>query len=1005
MSSFRNFFLTLICSAAGTVQAGPDFDREIQPILSENCNFCHGPDKDNREADLRLDDRDAAIASGAIVPGKPAESEMIRRIFSDDPDDLMPTPGSHRKLSDKEKKLLEAWILDGAEYAQHWSFVPLEKPVVPDGKGTEIDRFVRAGLAKESLQMQPEAEPTRLMRRVTFDLTGLPPTLEELDAYLANESPNRYNEWVDELLSRPSYGERMATPWLDASRYADSYGFQRDENREVWAWRDWVIDAFNENLPYDDFLTWQIAGDLLPDATHDQKLATAFCRLHQQENEGGSVEEEYRVEYVADRAQTVATAFMGLTFECARCHDHKYDPISQKDYFGLFAFFNNVNESGLYSYFTTSVPTPTMELPTENQSERRENLQKSVAQKVAKLATVTATEGEKFTAGETANEIADRLAAFTFDKGDDSIATGANERVPGKFGEGLKLTGDDGVFTKSVGNFERSDPFSVGIWIQPATETDRAVVFHRSKAWHDAASRGYELLLVDGNKLRFSLIHFWPGNSISIETTATVPAKDWSHVAITYDGSSSASGMQIYLNGEVAETEVIQDHLTREIVGGTKDEKDDGNFITIGQRMRDRGFKDGVVDELQVFSRQLSPKEVAHLVTPESPLTLDRFAWLATKSDAYAAAIDEVKIARKALNDDAESIRQIMVMEELEEPRQAYLLERGAYDARAEPVDPRVPEALPEFGKQYPENRLGLAQWLTEPDHPLTARVAVNRFWQACFGRGLVGTAEDFGIQGDRPVYPELFDWLSADFVEHGWDMKRLMKQIVTSQVYRQSSFATDSSVMVEDPENRLLARGPRHRLSAEMIRDQALATSGLLVDSVGGEPVNPYEVAESFKPIDPDEGDGLYRRSLYTFWKRTAPAPAMMAFDAVKRDVCAVSRETTSTPLQALVLLNGTQFVEAARILAERAYAQKDPIGWSFRALTSREPGEREREILGRMLEDQKTHFSDQPEAAEAFLKTGAMPRDETLPAPEIAALGVVIEALLSYDETVVKR
>ncbi len=961
------------------------FDRDIQPILSENCYYCHGTDPAHREGDLRLDLREDALDAGAIVSGKPEKSEIIARIHSHDPDDLMPPPDSNRKLTKAQKDLLARWIKEGAEYTAHWAFTPLPAPV-----GKSIDELVTVQLKEHDLKLKPKAKPHQLLRRLTFDLTGLPPTPEQV----AKFNPNDPASFIDELLASPAYGEHMATPWLDVARYADSYGFQQDRHRNVWPYRDYVINSFNSNKPFDHFIHEQVAGDLLPDATRETKIATTFSRLHQQKVEGGSVPEEFRVEYVADRVHTFGTTFLGLTMECCRCHDHKYDPTTAKDYYSLFALFDDIDESGLYSFFNAdAVPTPALSLPTGDQEKQLATKQARI---VASLAKLKSTPQENTPAAPDAKlaPIVNQLLHLPFD---DSKAKGPNQPVPGKVGHALKLTGDDAVKTK-VGDFPREQPFTVSLWMQTPDVKDRAVVFSRSKAWHDAASRGYELLLID-NHLQWSLVHFWPGNAISIKTAEPVKPGEWVHVTVSNDGSSKAAGLKIHVDGKLAPTKIVRDQLTRTIKGG-------GNpHITLGERMRDRGFKNGLVDEFRVIDRELSPTEIQHLFSPDANTGIDPATGV-VRSPSYQTSLKELQSARAAYNRLEESVTQIMVMKEMATPKQAYILKRGSYESRGKPVDPAFPAFLPDFDMPS-GNRLDLAKWLTHPNHPLTSRVIVNRFWQALFGRGLVGTSEDFGIQGERPLHRALLDELSARYIASGWDTKALLKEIVTSKVYQQDSFA-NSLELEKDPENRLLARGPRHRLSAEQIRDQALAASGLLVSKIGGPSVHPYDLAESFKPSKPTYGEGLYRRSLYTYWKRTGPSPAMVAFGAVKRDVCSAKREITSTPLQAFVLLNGLQFVEAARHLAEQATLKHpenltETIKEMYLRLASRQPDEDELKILTQIYDEQFLHFQTHPGEAKAFLDQGHT--KAKTPGPELAALTTLAQAILNLYEVNIKQ
>ncbi|MGJ8725676.1 MAG: DUF1553 domain-containing protein [Roseibacillus sp.] len=962
-----------------------DFNRDIQPLLSENCFYCHGTDPEHREADLRLDLREEAINGGAIAPGDPAKSEMLTRMrLAPDDEDLMPPKKSHRSLTDEQINLIETWISEGAEYADHWSFTSLPEPT-----GTSIDEIVTTQLSQKDLALKPQTEPHTLLRRLTLDLTGLPPTPEEIEAF----DPTQIEATIDRLLASTRFGEHMATPWLDIARYADTYGFQQDKDRFVWPYRDYVIETFNKNKPFDRFIHEQLAGDLLPDSDHESRLATAFSRLHQQKVEGGSVEEEFRVEYVADRLQTYGTAFLGLTMECSRCHDHKYDPTTAKDYFSLFAFFDDVDEAGLYSYFNPeAVPTPTLPLLSEQEKTNLAALESTVKNAETKLQQVTSDHKlpKLFT------PLQNQLLYLDFD---DPNTVGANSSVPGKNENAIQLTGDDAVATE-VGDFPREQPFTVSAWIQTPDIKERAVIFSRSKAWTDAASRGYELLLID-NQLQWSLVHYWPGNAISVKTEQSLEPNQWYHVTVTNDGSSRAAGLKVFINSQNAPTEVIRDQLTKPIKGG-------GNpHIRIGERMRDRGFKGGLVDDFQVFDRLLSPQEIKLLhqladIVPDAETNL-------ILSEEYQAALTELQTARTAFYRAQNAVVEIMTMVELPEPKQAYILNRGEYSNRGEPVDPAFPAFLPTLGFEAPEgkvmNRLDLARWTTHPDNPLTARVNVNRVWQSFFGRGLVATSEDFGIQGEYPEYLDLLNELSARFIASGWDFKALVKEVVSSQVYQQQSLASPAELEA-DPDNRLLARGPRHRLTAEVIRDQALFTSGLLVEKIGGPPVKPYDLSESFKPNEPDTGQNLYRRSLYTYWRRTAPSPAMMAFDAGKRDVCSAKRDTTSTPLQALVLLNGTQFVEAARHLAEKAITEEPDItkrvAQTFFTLTSRQPDDAEVTILTQLYHEQLAHYQEHPEEAKTFLSQGqAQPKEAT---PELAAFTALTQALMNLHEVNIK-
>ncbi|TWU15715.1 Planctomycete cytochrome C [Allorhodopirellula heiligendammensis] len=990
------------------------FNEDIRPILSENCFECHGPDEDTRAADLRLDRFEDAVDYGAIVPGEPEESVLVERILTEDADMVMPPPHSHKSLNEAQKKLLVQWIQAGATYQRHWSFEPIPTP--RDASKT-IDDFIDDAIARKQLKLSPPAPPERWLRRVTLDLTGLPPTLAEIDAFLADDSNSARERVVDRLLASSAYAERMAAEWLDVARYSDTYGYQVDRDRFVWPWRDWVIKAFDHNMPYDEFITEQLAGDLLPNATDDQILATTFNRLHPQKVEGGSVEEEFRVEYVIDRAQTVSTAFMGLTFECARCHDHKFDPLTQKEFYELNAFFANINEAGLYSYHTNSIPTPTLRLPTDEQRQQLADADRLVAaaaknysDKMAEVELDTA-----MTAGNSGNKVSlTPIVSQSFD--DDAAKKLPVEFVEGVQGQAGRLSGDAGV---SVGpaDFRRWQPFSVSLWLQTPDVKDRAVVFHHSLGWTDAASRGYQLLIEDG-KLSAALVHYWPGNAINVRTLADVPVDQWQHVVMTYDGSSRAAGLQIFINGKLAECEIVEDSLTKDITTGNT------HNITIGERTRDRGFTNGVVDEFEVFDRRLTGVEVAERFHHRS---LDELCQTETMSSLPPAdrrevvtayfnedcqkAFTELTAARETQDRLLDAIAEIMVMRELPEPRDTFVLGRGVYDQHQERVTAATPATLPPMDDDEPRNRLGLAHWLTRDDHPLTARVAVNRYWQLLFGRGLVKTTEDFGNQGTPPSHPELLDWLARGFIDSGWNVKGLLKTMVLSQAYQRDSDAVGDS-RERDPENIWLARGPIAPLTAEMIRDSALAGSGLLSAKIGGPPARPYELAVAFKPVTPDHGEGLYRRSLYTYWKRTSPAPVMLVLDASTRDVCSVRRERTSSPLQAMVLLNGPQYVEAAQGAAAQVVEELGPdaapekrVTRLFQLLTSRTPTRLEASILTRLYHEQMQVFSDDKNAVGEYLGIGEFDAAEATDKLSVATLSIVAQAIMNLDDCLIKR
>jgi len=1041
-----------LCAITAPLPAKVDFNYHIKPLLSDRCFACHGPDEKGRKGKLRLDTPEGtfkALEDGKFIikPGDPEKSEVMSRLLSTDPEEIMPPPKANLALSADEIALLKKWIEQGAEWKKHWAFIPVGNVPVPETKNrkwarNEIDQFVLAKLEGEKLKPSPEATKERLLRRVSLDLTGLPPTPAEVDAFLADKSPTAYEKVVDRLLASPAYGERMAVEWLDVARYADTYGYQADRINHLWPWRDWVIKSFNRNVRINQFIIEQLAGDLLPDATQDQKVATAFNRLHRQTNEGGSVNEEFRVEYNADRVHTLGGALLGLTMECSRCHDHKYDPVSQKDYYRLFAFFNSTDESGLYSHFTDAIPTPTTLLYKEGEEQKHRALKQAVAAKekeMEKYRDSAQSAFEKWLTEVKASSPQARaipspsfgterglIGHYSFDNvtsntSPNLAATNFHAKlsegpksVTGRFGQGLRFDGENSVRIDKFADFKRTDPFSFSLYINPSEELPEIVVLHHQQAGSDSGYQGYQLVLEDGHA-SFGLIHFWPGNAIKVRTRDKLPLHAWTHVGVTYDGSSRADGLKLFVNGQPAATEVEKDKLTKEFANGQP--------LALAARFRSRGFKDGMVDELKVFNRRLSAVEMNELgrafPTATGSLSFaDRAAaldhYLATVDEGYAKHLTELKKLRDEENTFINRVPEIMGMGDLPTPRPTYVLKRGEYDKRAETVDPDTPANILPMDPKLPRNRLGLAQWFVDRQNPLTARVLVNRYWQLFFGRGLVLTAEDFGSQGALPTHPELLDWLAMHFMETGWDLKALCKLIVTSATYRQSSEAS-AELLAHDSENKLLAHGPKTRLTAEMLRDQALAASGLLVAKLGGPSVKPYQPEGIWEDTagssyTPDKGEGLYRRSLYTFWKRTAPHPMMTTFDASERNTCVVRRQPTSTPLQALVLLNDPQMLEAARRIGEQVLKAnpgdtRDQVTETFRLLTGRKPTAKELRILQKLREEQLALFRADKSGAEAALKIGESAIDPKLDRAELAAAAAVASAVMNFDEAVFKR
>ena len=1022
------------------------YNRDVRPILSDNCFQCHGFDPQTRHADLRLDTREGALGETggpqAVSPGSIDDSELWRRINSAEDSERMPPPETHKELSPADLAILKRWIEQGALYEPHWSFVPLpdrvETPLAAGRRWPRnaIDTFVLASLDAAGLEPNHEASRERWLRRVTFDLTGLPPSQAELGAFLQDASPMAFERVVDRLLASPHFGERMAVPWLDAARYADSFGYQADVDMHAWPYRDWVVDSLNDALPWDEFITWQIAGDLLPGATREQRLATAFNRIHRKTNEGGSVPEEFRQDGISDRVDTVGTIFLGLTLECAKCHDHKYDPLSQREYYALGAYFNSIDEFGLLQdgeRVGLPLPSPVLLLPTEQQE--AELAARSAAVEAAEsraAAYKLKTEGEypafeEWLAGSREFEAADAVGYFPFEPADrnanvhaaDQKATAVGEPVDGPVGSAIRCNGDDAIAVPGFGIEHCHDSLTVAFWVRTAEDHPRAVVFANTTSY-DANYNGFELLLEDGH-LRWSAMREFPGNAISVRTEAEIETGRWTHVAVTYDGSRRAAGMRIYLDGSPAATEVVRDKLTRDFRVTDK--------ISFGARSRDFGLRAGAYDEIHVFRRAITPIEVAQLCDGE---TLGRLQcsevltgeqrgqlreYFRSVLDPVARRLaDEVHQSRVAWRETLAPVREISVMEELEEPRPAYVLDRGAYDSPLDRVDRVTPAALPPMPNGASNDRLGLARWLTDDCHPLTSRVLMNRLWQEFFGHGIVETSENFGLQGEWPSHPELLDWLARDFVDGGWDYKRMCRQIVLSATYRQ-----DSQVSAErraaDPDNRLLARGPSRRLTAEMLRDSALAYGGLLARDLGGPPVKPYQPPgamwrslNNFLPeYQHDQGAALHRRSAYSFWRRTTTAPNMMAFDTPSREVCTVRRQTTNTPLQPLVLLNDPQFVEAARGLAARMLRSgltgEEGLRWMFREVTSREATEDELAVLVELYDEQLASYRTDLSAAESLRVVGQWRGDAELPAAELAAATSLASAILNCDAGLMLR
>ena len=1059
-----------------------DFNFHVKPIFSDRCFPCHGPDDNARKTDFRLDTESGAFMrlsesrrKFALAPGSLRKSEIFHRLSSDNPDYRMPPAESNLHVTPEEAAMIFKWIEQGAEYKPHWSLIPPVKPELPaidepSRARNGIDYFILDRLEREGLSPSAAAAKETLIRRVTFDLTGLPPALEEIDAFLADTGEDAYEKVVDRLLASPAYGERMATEWLDVARYADSHGYQDDGLRSMWPWRDWVIEAFNENLAFDDFVSWQLAGDLLPDPTIEQRLATGFNRNHLQSQEGGIVPEEYRVDYVADRTNTFGKAFLGLTMECARCHDHKFDPISQKEYYQLFDFFNSVNEYGTSPY--SGVASPTVILVDDEAQEKLAPLRAQIAAYEEKTAIDNPAFDEGFNRwladfesglrqvtpkGLIGYYPLERFEKRVNDNGDETfhlenradpdkpgLFVGDVDKLPfsepGRFDSALVLQGDGQLdMGANIYYFERNEPFSVSLWFRIIGENVSGPLFTKTMGLFNGR-QGYLCVLEEDGTVSASFNRVFPDNAIQIKSLDTVPAGEWNHIVMTYDGSSRARGLALYLNGERMPSVVKVDNLKQSTLftinpttGEPTDPVQAGN-LRIGYLGPAAPRLDSVaVDEFRVYDQRLTALEVAAvngavdmldamLDTPaanrtDTQRTALRDYYVTAVAPEYAEDFATLTEVRGKENEIMSLLPEVMAMRDLPEPRPTYILDRGQYDAPVQRVERATPASIMSFPEDLPQNRMGLAEWLTDPGHPLFARVTVNRYWQMYFGNGLVSTPDDFGSQGALPTHPELLDWLATTFVDMDWDVKALQKLIVSSATYRQGSIA-GPALLEKDPDNTLLARGPSYRMPAEMIRDHALAASGLLVDEIGGPPVKPYQPEGLWQELatrnatkyEQDQGDNLYRRSMYTIWKRTTPPPSMMNFDTSERNVCTVRRQSTSTPLQALVLLNDPQYVEASRLLAERLLREEQggsraQIALGYRLLTSRLPDDEEVELLAGLYEEELDTFKADRESALELLSVGEYPRDERFDPAQLAALTVVANTIMNFDEAVIKR
>ncbi|GAA0881279.1 DUF1553 domain-containing protein [Algoriphagus jejuensis] len=1032
-----------------------DFNIHVKPILSDKCFVCHGPDLAAQKAGLSLHTPEMAFAAlkespgkVAIKPGNLQKSELFHRILSEDLDYQMPSRESNLTLSAKEKAILIKWIEDGAEYKEHWAFIPPQQVDLPKVKDKEwsknpIDLFVLSKLDAEKIKPAPEADKEILLRRLSLDLIGLPPSLDEIDAFLADRSLDAYEKQVDRLLKSVHYGEKMAMHWMDIARFADTHGYTVDRYRDASPYRDWVIDSYNQNLPYDQFITEQLAGDLLPNPTKDQLIATAFNRIHPQNMEGGIVEEEFRVEYVVDRTSTMGQAFMAMTLGCARCHDHKYDPISQKNFFEMSSFFNQVDEAGQISW-DNAVPAPTLLLTDAEKDRMLDYLLSQKENEEAALAQAAQEEEQAFQNWITSNAYqkeaaqefpASRVAFYSFDQ--NSIQ---NQLNPGQKGmmessevknqspvyvdgfrrKGIQLNGDAWLNLGGVGVFSKSEPFSVSIWVNVPKTLTHGAIFHKGSGAVLYNWRGYHLSLKE-NRLELLMAHTAPYNAITKITESDIPRDQWVNLVMSYDGSSKANGLKVFLNGEKMATKTTHDNLYKDIL---LDGRDPG--LQVGAVWRGKGLKDALVDEVSVYNLELSPVEIIQIANrnqykttlsklPEQFTAAERASlkklYLNNHSLPYREKLEAVVAQRKVYSDSVEVIPEMMIMEDKAEKRPTYLLTRGEYSAHGEEVFPNTPESILPMKADLPRNRLGLAQWLTSPENPLTARVAVNRFWQNYFGRGLVATSGDFGNQGALPSHPELLDWLALEFQRSGWDVKAIQRLIVTSATYRQAS-QIRMELEEKEPDNTLLARGPAVRLSGELIRDNALLASGLMNGEVGGKSVFPYQ-PEGLWNLNGGKytqatGRNLYRRSMYTIWKRSVHHPTLAIFDAPDHSESVSRRQETNTPLQALVLLNDPIFVETAKVLGEQMLAYPEistAIKATYRKLTGRHPNPKELEILLELRAVEYKKFKADQDKLKGWLSAGEYQINPALDPAQVAANAVTASAIINSDAALTKR
>ena len=1028
---FLAIFFTLAISAVcqprvGLAETAIDFDRDIKPILSDNCYHCHGPDGESREADLRMDQKESVFEERddywIVLPGEPDESELVARLITSDEDEMMPPAESGKELTAEQIELLQRWVAEGAPWKEHWSFVPPSRPQLTDtkhleGARNEIDYFVMRRLAAVGLKPEAAADRRTLARRLYLDLTGLPPTAEQTQKFVDDHSDEAYEQLVDQLLASPQYGERMTVAWLDQARYADTNGFSIDGGRHMWLWRDWVINAYNQNMPFDQFAIEQLAGDLLPEATTDQLVATGFNRNHMITHEGGTINEENLANYASDRVRTTAEVFMGLTMGCAQCHDHKYDPLTQRDYYRFLAYFNTLGDKGRDGDGgINSIPkieaTSILGRNEIEANQLRSQLQVLQQQQKQPLASQAAWEKEAKRElaglGQGLKLVPAEILKFS---------------TPNR-GGGFELRDKQTLYLKDGGG--RSP--SILTKISQEKVTGLRIVFYPDESFKNGGLGYGEKEGLEGSFLLTSLsasATALPSEQVDLYemidfSSATASVSHPDHPAVDCiaptdtegwsPGSHVTSPQSITFKFSQPVNASETPYLTVMMVwgGGGKLTGGKCRIFTISGNDDQTNLPQDVQEALDISAAQRSPQQAERLRVYHASLAPER------ANLRYQIANLEERL------ETLTSKFEVMVMNTSKKPRKTHMLNRGQYDQPGEEVTAGVPVGLPQPPADFPKNRLGLARWLVQPDHPLTSRVAVNRLWQMFFGRGIVFTSADFGSQGSPPTHPKLLDWLALEFIESGWDVKHLVKTMVMSSAYRQSSVTTPEKLEA-DPYNQLLSRGPRFRLEAEFVRDAVLQVSGLLTERIGGPSVRPYQPPNLWREIShygsspatsqvfvQDHGERLYRRSMYTYWKRTVPPPSMISFDAPSRETCTMQRERTNTPLQALVMLNDPQFVEASRNFAERILLASNEtearIRFAFEQALSRPPSDAELAIVRKTLDQELTRFRANPDAAAAYLQYGEADRDSDLTLEEHAAWTTVATLIFNLSEMITK-